>query len=166
MSNPRLNIIGIPIVSLIISVVFFVYIPLYKITGIMKALDGILLLSSISLGFYGACLGVLASIFNTNVVRDIMGDRDYRKEFINLACLSLITGFLTVITTIVFQVVLENKGIGDVYLRSTNAAWAFFTLTFFMYQLNFILVLFSIFFSNTDKKTDQQDNVHNPVLNK
>lgn len=167
MRNPYVYIIVVPIMSLVFGLIFYFYIPLYEVTGIMKALDGILLLSSINLGFYGACLGVLASIFNTDIVKKIMGDNNYRREFIIIASLSLATGFITVIVTIIYQVFLESHSLLSGYLGYINSVWIFFVVTFFLYQLLFFVVLFSIFFYNKDinKKETTKDNVHTPKLN-
>lgn len=160
-----LYILLIPAAALILGVMFYLYIPLYKITGITKALDGILLMSSISLGFYGACLGILASIFNTKIMKEIIGDRDYRQEFISLACTSLITGFLTVIFTIIYQVLLENEVTNEVLFKIINSIWIVTTLSYFLYQILFIIVLFQIFFRNTDEEGgDRKERVFNPDL--
>lgn len=142
------------ILSLIIWGLSFMYVPLYKLVGFEKALEGVLLLSSISLGFYGACLSVLASIFNTKLVKEIMNDKEYRKDFILIACLSLGIGFLTVICTIVYQVIMENKQLTDTVFRVINATWLGLLTMFFSLILIFIFVSFSIFFKNKDSDSD------------
>lgn len=162
MKLPSIYITGIFIISLGAAISFYFFIPLFEVTGFMKALDGILLFSSISLGFYGACLSVLASIFNTPIVKDIMKDKEYRKEFIELACASLISGFLTVVTTIIYQVLLENE---YSFMRGINAVWFFFVLTFLLCQLIFFVVLFLIFFRNPEEESLQDEQVHKPNLN-
>lgn len=138
------------IVSATIGFVVFLWVPLYSFQGFSKALEGVLLISSISLGFYGACLSVFASIFNTKVVRDLMSDNQYRQEFILVSGISLTSGFLTVFTTIFYQVILENKGSSEMLYNLVNSLWVVFTFMFLFYNLLFVLVSFLIFFSNTD----------------
>ncbi|MBD8135765.1 hypothetical protein IFR10_09450 [Bacillus sp. CFBP 13597] len=152
------------IVSIIAGVLIYHGVNLYEIKGFNKALDGVLLISSISLGFYGACLSVFASLFNTKVVKEIMDDKEYRKEFLIIASLSLAIGFLTVICTIVYQVMLENDGVANGILQITNASWIGLIIMFFSLQLIFVFVSFVIFFKNTDHDK-QTDSVYTPNLN-
>lgn len=144
------------ILSLIISVVVFKYLPIFEFKGFEKALDGILLLSSICLGFYGACLSVLASIFNTNIVREVMNDRNYRSEFIFVSVFALITGFMLVITTIVYQVLLANKSVGFTIMNLTNSIWVFMLIIFLCFSVLFIIISFFIFFQNRSEEVDEQ----------
>ncbi|MFD1707562.1 hypothetical protein ACFSCZ_12590 [Siminovitchia sediminis] len=141
------------LISVAVGILVFFYCPLFVFRGFEKALEGVLLLTSISLGFYGACLSVLASIFNTKIVKDIMEDGHYRKEFIIISSLALITGFLTVITTIVYQVLLENILISLVVMRSINAIWSSLLILFFSFSTLFVLISFLIFFKNSDVPT-------------
>lgn len=143
--------------------VWFYSLELYGLTGFMKALDGILLLSSICLGFYSACLSVFASIFNTKAVRQIMQDKHYRKEFVLISSSSLIIGFLTVITTIIFQVMIENKDVSELVLKITNGLWGGLVFIFFSLQLIFVFVSFLIFFNNAE--ANEEDLVHTPRIN-
>ena len=87
-------------VSVILAIVVYFYCPFYKLEGFDKGLEGVLLFSSISLGFYGACLSVIASIFNTKIVKSIMNEKGEKKEFSLIVFSTLITGFVTVFTTI------------------------------------------------------------------
>lgn len=135
---------------LIIVGVTFAFFPLYSFKGFEKALEGVLLLSSIGLGFYGACLSVLASVFNTRAVKEIMADKDYRDEFIVLSLSTLSISFITVLTTIVYQVLLENESFSDTTLNIVNAFWLGITIVFLMLNVLFVLVSFMIFLSNKD----------------
>jgi hypothetical protein len=150
------------VLSLMIAFVIFRWVPFYEIKGFSKALDGLLLISSISLGFYGACLSVFASLFNTKIVKEIMNDNNYRTDFLLISCTSLGIGVLTVILTIVYQVMLENKGVAEEILRYTNSAWVAIVLIFFSLQLIFVMISFSIFFKNSDESAS--DNVYTPTL--
>ncbi len=140
--------IGSTVISLGIGVLTYFYLPLYSYSGFDKALEGMLLLSSIGLGFYGACLSVLASVFNTKAVKEIMKDDEYRKEFIVLSLSTLLISFITVFTTIFYQVFLENKKINDIVLNVTNSIWVSSIFGFLLLNLLFILMAFMIFFSN------------------
>jgi hypothetical protein len=148
--------------SLILAFVIFRWVPFYEIKGFNKALDGLLLISSISLGFYGACLSVFASLFNTKVVKEIMNDNSYRIDFLIISSVSLGIGILTVLGTIVYQVMLENGGVAENILRYTNSIWLAFVFMFFSFQLIFVVVSFSIFFKNSDK--DVENDVYTPML--
>lgn len=138
--------------SIIVSVIVYYIFPSYTVAGFDKALDGVLLFSSITLGFYGACLSVLASIFNTKVVKEIMKDHKYRKDFIAISGFNLVSGFLTVITTIVYQVLLANKEIPETPMRITNSVWSGFCLLYISLTILFVTVTFMIFLSNTDEQ--------------
>src|SRR5699024_10400508 len=132
----------------------YIFFPFYNINGVEKALEGMLLLSSISLGFYGACLSVLASIFHTNVVKEIMHDEEDRKEFIIISCFTLLIGFFTVISTIVYQVMLSN---GQFNLNIINSLWFSIVFLFFCMKVLFILIIFLIFFNNNDEDANNTD---------
>lgn len=149
------------ILSILIGV-FFYFLHLHSIAGFMKALDGILLLSSICLGFYSACLSVFASMFNTKIVRELMEEKDYRNEFIVIASSSLVIGFLTVVSTIVFQVMIENNGVSENVLNVTNGIWGFFVTLFFSLQLIFVFISFLIFFSNSEE--NEEESVYTPPI--
>lgn len=138
----------VSLLFIIISAVTFIFIPLYSFKGFDKALEGVLLLSSIGLGFYGACLSVLASVFNTKAVKEVMDDKEYRKEFIILSLLTLSVSFITVLITIIYQVLLENDGFSNLVLDTINAFWLGFTCVFLMLNVFFVLVSFMIFFAN------------------
>ncbi|MBX4145954.1 hypothetical protein [Paenibacillus lautus] len=143
--------------SIGISIIVYCFFPSYTVTGFEKALDGVLLFSSITLGFYGACLSVLASIFNTKIVKEIMHDQKYRREFVVISGCNLVTGFLTVITTIVYQVMLANKGLPETPLRLTNSLWSGFVFLYIFLTVLFVTITFMIFLSNSD---DQSTAVH------
>lgn len=94
-----------------------------------------------------------------------MEEKDYRKEFILIASSSLIIGFLAVISTIVFQVMIENEGISENVLNVTNGIWGFFVTFFFSLQFIFVFVSFLIFFSNSDEDEDDESSVYTPTIN-
>lgn len=146
------------IISITLSVIVYLYFPIFKFKGFDKALDGILLLSSICLGFYGACLSVLASIFNTKIVREVMNDKNYRFEFIMVSILSLLTGFILVMITIIYQVLMENGEVAFSIMNITNAFWLFFLFIFLASSLLFIITSFIIFFENKDESEESQVN--------
>lgn len=153
------------VLSLIISTIIFIYLPIFKFEGFVKALDGILLLSSISLGFYGACLSVLASIFNTKMVKEIMNDNNYRSEFIFVSVSALITGFVLVITTIVYQVLFANGKVSFAIMNFVNSVWIFLLIIFLSFSFLFVLTSFFIFFKNKEGQEDEQVNsgeIRNP----
>ncbi|MCJ8007271.1 hypothetical protein ACFFF5_07175 [Lederbergia wuyishanensis] len=134
------------LISITIGILVFLYCPLFELQGFDKALEGVLLLTSISLGFYGACLSVLASIFNTKIVKEVMEDSHYRKEFIVISSLALVIGFLTVITTIIYQVMLANDYVLLVIMKIINALWSSLLILFFSFSTLFVLISFLIFF--------------------
>lgn len=142
--------------SILIATLASFYLPLFKFDGFEKALEGVLLLSSISLGFYGACLSVLASIFNTKIVKEIMGDGNYRREFIVVSSMALITGFLTVLTTIIYQVLLENGSVVFVAMNIINSFWIMLFVLFLCFSLLFVLISFFIFFNNSEAKESKE----------
>ncbi|MGG1878150.1 hypothetical protein ABDI30_11355 [Paenibacillus cisolokensis] len=157
MNFSKLFMIFAVLASIIISSIVYCFFPGYTIKGFEKALDGVLLFSSITLGFYGACLSVLASIFNTKIVKEIMHDQKYRREFVIISGFNLVTGFLTVITTIVYQVMLANKGLPEMPLRITNSLWSGFFVMYILLTILFVTITFMIFLSNSE---DQPIPIH------
>ncbi|MCP1144862.1 hypothetical protein [Lysinibacillus endophyticus] len=147
-------------VSLLLSILTYIYFPFYKLNGFDKGLEGVLLFASISLGFYGACLSVLASIFHTKVVRTIMSDKEEKKEFSIIVFSTLISGFITVFLTIGFRVILGSSILKE-HLKLINSLWVFFTLLFVSMNFLFVLISFLIFFKNTEIK---KDSVYKPIL--
>lgn len=143
------------IIALLIGVIVFLWFDAFEIKGFDKALEGILLLSSISLGFYGACLSVLASIFNTKIVKEIMNDSEYKKDFIIISGLALVTGFVLVIGTIVYQVILENNMSINI-MRAINSIWFGTLVLFLSFSILFITISFLIFFKNTGEDENEQ----------
>jgi hypothetical protein len=153
------------IISIVVSVYVHLHFPVFKFKGFEKALEGILLLSSISLGFYGACLSVLASIFNTKIVKEVMSDNNYRSEFILISVASLFSGFVLVITTIVYQVLYDNGNVKFVVMNFVNSIWLFLLLMFLSFSILFILISFLIFFQNKNEHEDEkvsQGKITNP----
>lgn len=141
-------------ISIIVGICVYLYFPFFKYKGFEKALEGVLLLSSISLGFYGACLSVLASIFNTKIVREIMKDSNYKKEFVIISTMALMTGFTTVIITIIYQVLLENGGPSTGFMNILNSIWFVSFLLFISHSVLFVLISFLIFFKNTEDEDE------------
>lgn len=151
------------IIAIAIGTISFKFFPIFKFEGFDKALEGILLLSSICLGFYGACLSVLASIFNTKIVKEVMEDNNYRKEFILISASSLLTGFFLVMTTIVYQVLLENKNVKFSIMNITNSIWLIFLTVYLCFSVLFILISFMIFFQN--KSVTESNEVNSGEIN-
>jgi len=141
-------------VSVIISCIVYFYCPFYKLTGFDKGLEGVLLFSSISLGFYGACLSVIASIFHTKIVQTIMKEKDEKKEFSIVVFSTLITGFITVFSTISYRVILASNVLLE-QLDLVNAIWIFFVVLFVSMNVLFILISFLIFLNNNEGKTEK-----------
>lgn len=154
------------IVAIIISVLAYYFFPFYEIKGSDKALDGVLLFSSISLGFYGACLSVLASIFNTKVIKEIMGDQEERREFLVVSGLTLLVGFLSVVLTIVYQVLIANDPTNILLLNLFNSIWFLIVILFMSMQILFVLIIFIILFNNKEDESieNKQKKVYVPKL--
>ncbi|MGN8647900.1 hypothetical protein ACTNEO_05095 [Gracilibacillus sp. HCP3S3_G5_1] len=155
-------IISALIVSIIIGMLTYFFTSFYNFKGFEKALEGVLLFSSISLGFYGACLSVIASIFNSKVVKEIMGEKEDKIEFVVLVVTTLITGFLTVVLTIIYQVLIENGSVKVEVLGVINGFWAGLGIMFVAMNIIFVLVSFMIFFNN-DKESGS-NKVYNPKM--
>lgn len=153
------------LISTLVSIVVFKYTSFHSFKGFDKALEGVLLFSSISLGFYGACLSVIASIFNTRVVKEIMNDKEDKKEFVILVCLTLIIGFMTVTLTILYQVFMENGEMSTDFYNYLSAIWSGSVTMFIGMNVVFILVSFLILFNNKEKENSGKGQpVFEPVL--
>ncbi|MGE7091193.1 hypothetical protein ACQKII_06955 [Lysinibacillus sp. NPDC048646] len=149
------------IISFIVAILVFKYTALYEIMGFDKALEGILLFSSISVGFYGACVSVIASIFNTKVIKDIMSDKKDKREFIIVVCSALLSGFLTVFTSIIYRVLLVDPDTKLQYFKTISMIWSGFTLMFISMNFLFIFVSFLIYFNNKEEPS-AASNVFDP----
>lgn len=152
-------------ISIMIALLVYCYFPFYNVLGAEKALEGLLLLSSISLGFYGASLTILASIINTNVLREIIDDKEEKRELLIVLFITLVSGFLTVIVTIVYQVLLSHE---NNYISLINSVWFFTVSLFLSMKILFVLIIFMVLFNNRDdenKKRLKTDDVYNPTIN-
>lgn len=138
-------------VSVGLAIVVYNFCPFYKLGGFDKGLEGVLLFSSISLGFYGACLSVIASIFNTKIVKSIMNEKGEKKEFSLIVFSTLITGFVTVFFTIAYRVILASA-IWIEKLDLINSIWVFFVMLYVSMNMLFIILSFLIFLSNGERE--------------
>lgn len=158
------------IISIIIANLVYFFTAFYTFIGFDKALEGVMLFSSISLGFYGACLSVIASIFNTKVIKEIMKDNEEKTEFIILVALTLVSGFLTVVITIIYEVFLKNGGMSPKFYDLLSATWSGSVIMFISMNFIFVLVSFLILFNNKgDKEDDEREDkdsreTYNPIL--
>jgi hypothetical protein len=152
------------LISIVVGILVYLYTDFYNFVGFNKALEGVLLFTSISLGFYGACISVIASIFNTKIVKSIMSDPNDKREFVILVSTTLVNGLLTIVITIIYQVFLENGSVEINILKVINAFWSSFVIMFIGMNILFILVSFLIFFNN--KEQDEKEFVYIPTLKK
>lgn len=166
MKVSSITILCFSVISIIAGLGVYLYLPFFQFKGFEKALEGVLLLSSISLGFYGACLSVLASIFNTKIVREIMKDSNYKKEFIVISTVALMTGFTTVIFTIIYQVLLENGSLTFGFMNTLNSLWFGSFLFFISHSILFVLISFLIFFKNTEHEDEDIEVAPGTIRNK
>ncbi|GGF24313.1 hypothetical protein GCM10010954_23980 [Halobacillus andaensis] len=67
----------------------------------------------------------------------------------------LFLGSITVIGTIVYQVMVENGSVNHTVLDITNAIWGGLIVSFFSLKLTFIFVSFLIFFNNKEEKEEK-----------
>lgn len=147
-------------VSVVIAILVYYFCPFYKLSGFDKGLEGILLFSSISLGFYGACLSVIASIFNTKIVQTILKEKGEKREFSLIVFSTLIIGFVTVFSTIAYRVILASN-IWDEHLSLINSLWSFSVMLYVNMNMLFIILSFLIFLNNSEQK---KENVYVPKL--
>lgn len=139
------------ILALIVGFISFLFLEIYSINGFGEALEGVLLFSSITLGFYGACLSVLASVINKEIVQEIINNNIEKKQLVCVMALTLLSGFSTVVTTIIYQVILTNGQLTERILNIVNSFWLL-SLTFYLLILFlFVALAFYLLLYKEDK---------------
>lgn len=83
-----------------------------------------------------------------------MKDSNYKKEFVIISTMALMTGFTTVIITIIYQVLLENGGPSTGFMNILNSIWFVSFLLFISHSVLFVLISFLIFFKNTEDEDE------------
>lgn len=127
----------------------------HSVSNFDKVLDGTIVFSSIVVGFLSALLGILISIRNSEIVREIFEEKEkgtlkyYFYEAITL-------GFLVVGTSIVMHVLRgTNITVADIVFY----IWNVLIVAFVPSTYRIVSILMSIFFKagDTNKRPDGND---------
>lgn len=138
--------------SLIINKVF----NLYDLTGFDKALEGFLLFASITLGFFGTCISILPSLIKSDIVKDILNIKGYKFDFILITLFTIVTGFVGIVTTITFQILLENKAIPVLVQNLVTRLWVGLSVSYLTYLCLFVIMIMMILFKAGEDKVKFQ----------
>lgn len=106
-SDRLLNVYLLMATSFLLSVVLgtlgYCFLKLHEVTNFIKVLDGYLLFTTITFGFFGTCISILATLLNAPIMKQIFGKYQYKKQFGVLVLATMIYGLIAITITIVFQ---------------------------------------------------------------
>ncbi|WP_341961249.1 hypothetical protein NM897_15390 [Planococcus maritimus] len=157
----RWSIVIIALLSGIVGIISRNYANMFKIEGFGLALEGYLLFASITLGFFGTCISILASFINTNIIQDILQTKTYKYDFILIAGVTVFTGFFSIVLTIIHQIMIVNTSLSIEFQRNINGLWSFLAVSYLLYLSLFIVVAFFIFL-----RAGETDEVQAPIITK
>lgn len=122
-----------------------------NVSNFEKILDAVITFTSIIIGFLGALLGILFTVKDTEIVKELFKKhRSAMKYFFNEA---LITGFLLILLSAVFYIYKDNT---SEYVKYMFCAWIGFVSLFVTSSYRVITSLMSLLF-NSDKKKEIND---------
>lgn len=116
----------------------------HKVSNFDKVLDGSITFSSIVVGFLAALLGILMSIRDTEIVKELFRQKEMGtlKFYFNEA---LLLGFATVILSGVLHVIRQKEGL---VVGTTFYAWCVVLFWFIGSTYRIVNILMNIFFKS------------------
>lgn len=143
---------------LIPLIIILVTLPLdftYKIKNFDGVLNSVITFSSIIVGFLGALLGILITIKNTRIIKEIKDNNEMNtlRYYFNEA---LILGFIVVIMSIIFQVL---KDYHFAFVLYFFYIWFVFSAAFTLSSFRIIKLLMKTFFKSDESEERPSSNV-------
>lgn len=135
--------------GIVATVVFVKKINFFSINGFEQALAGYLNVSSITLGFFATSISIIATIMTTKLVKEILGDAEYTKQFLYILMATILTGVTSIIFTIIFQVSIQGKAgqpahFYDITTQTQiifSSIWSLLVVAYSMYLALFLYVV-------------------------
>ncbi|MYL71737.1 hypothetical protein GLW00_12795 [Halobacillus litoralis] len=128
----------------------------YNYKNFEKVLDGVITFGSIVVGFLGALLGILVSVRNSGIVKEIFesNNKTVLKIYFNE---TFIVGFLTIITSISLYILKEYDQVAS---KIVFYFWILFVIWFIPSTYRIINILMTVLF-----KSNVRDNSLRPEGN-
>ena len=80
---------------------------LYGVENFIKVLDGYLLFSSITIGFFGTCISILATLLHSPLLKALFSKTNYKIQFAVITLLTMFFGIGGIILTVIFQMTID-----------------------------------------------------------
>jgi hypothetical protein len=151
------------IMSIISSVCLLFKVKL--VDDISSILNAIISFASIIIGFLGALLALIFSLNNNPIVKYIFDSKHYKKLMKQYFKISINSGFITILTTILLffrntirSIVYLNLNF-DFILGALKVSWVFFVVLFSLSSYRLIYIILKISFSSVDDGEEQDENV-------
>lgn len=112
----------------------FRVIELYNVENFIKVLDGYLLFSSITIGFFGTCISILATLLNSPLLKDLFSKTNYKVQFAFMTLFTMFFGIGGIILTVIFQMTLDypKHAIFDIVSQNwIESLWLVFGCNYF-----------------------------------
>lgn len=156
----RLILLSVVIVAIIFGGILGRAVNLFDINNFNKALEGFFLFASISLGFFGTCISILATLIGTKIVKDIIGVKNYKVDFVMIALSTIMAGFTAIIITILFQIFYGSEDVSLILEMVMSGLWSTFVFMYLVFLSLFIFVVMLIFLkAGEDDREDPKINV-------
>lgn len=129
----------IPVIIILLTIPYNIS---YKIKNFSDVLESVVTFSSIIVGFLGALLGILITINNSKIIKEISGNNEMGtvRYFFNE---TLVLGFIVVLLSIAFQVLKDYE---FAFVKYYFYIWFVFTVTFIISSFRVIQLLMNVFF--------------------
>lgn len=126
----------------------------HKVKNFSNVLESVVIFSSIIVGFLGALLGILITIKNSKIIKEIDDNNEMRtvRYFFNE---SLILGFVVILLSIAFQVLKDYE---YDFVQYYFYVWFTITGVFALSSFRIIQLLMNIFFKSNDTNERPESN--------
>lgn len=132
------------------STLFSLFVGFYlfdhRVEEVTKALDGVLLFVSITVGFIGASLSVFATVSESKFATKLKNSPNSKKQFIGTLRFTLLVGVILVGLTIIYQLLISNEAL-KLILNIVNFLWLFLIPLFLGLGYTIINVILEILFA-------------------
>lgn len=141
------------LISAIFTVLLFFTGFNYSSNGFEKILDAAITFSSIIVGFLGALLGILISIKDSKIVKDIFDTKEkYTLKHYFEETFLIGIGIVVLTCSMYVLINIKNKIVIDIFYYS----WLFITLLFIPSSYRIISLLMSVFFNSNNDRSDER----------
>lgn len=153
------------IVSLLLlfSIALFLFsfykFELYSVENFIKVLDGYLLFSSITIGFFGTCISILATLLHSPLLKELFSKTNYKIQFALITLLTMFFGISGIILTVIFQMTIDfpEHSIFDYVSKNwIESLWLVFGINYF-FGLSFVVVISMLILLQSHREPTKQN---------